>query len=543
MAIVGKVGDYKVGLQLSTRLSVDIIDDEEEVEVAYRESPEGPEQTISSGDTTAMYSITDINRILSDIHRDFGSYSSFDEMATNMSAYFVSGIVVIFKYGQKIPLSRIKRNLFRIILDAKIPLEIAFAAQFSLVDHFVAAKAIPSYQHYKKEVDMALWPNRGAKRRTFATFCESITTIAKILEKLIPHLRDSEIRLELYFLVNNENDLNEGVVAVKKLLKDFILCKKRTNEVETIFKQQILVLKHLYSMCHQFEDDRIFLFLSYYSPYIQLIHSTLRLIEGFRKTNFGCFLKEIWIEPQSKTLIRHYFTDSTVVDNWYILLRIFGTNDNARPQATYYYFQYYLKFRQYIESDEQMLIKVAQQISEVIFTKDQCKDISNYPNRTSVLSIDMIRILCNKHPRSVYYGELLKEMYHQLATNSRLIEYIGEILIGAGFRTVATGIAHFVARTMSNQNGDISWQKVISFAKSLSFYDYQIMKVNNRITRLSQYQPIMRTAEVICKASHYYLAKSETVFRQFQFDLTDDLLMKIPTKLNSTILTWWMQLL
>ena len=50
----------------------------------------------------------------------------------------------------------------------------------------------------------------------------------------------------------------------------------------------------------------------------------------------------------------------------------------------------------------------------------------------------------------------------------------------------------------------------------------------------------MCTAEVICKVSHYYLAESETVFRQFQFDLTNDLLMsfllmKIPTKLNSTI--------
>ena len=108
---------------------------------------------------------------------------------------------------------------------------------------------------------------------------------------------------------------------------------------------------------------------------------------------------------------------------------------------------------------------------------------------------------------------------------------------------MSTDTVYFVARTMSNQIGDISWQKVISFEKNLSYYDYQMMKVNNRITKLPQYQPKMRTAEVICKASHYYLAKSETVFRQFQFDLTDDLLMKIPTKLNSTILTWWMQLL
>ena len=185
---------------------------------------------------------------------------------------------------------------------------------------------------------MTLWPSKGAKGRAFATFGDSITGIINKLDLLFSHIRDNEIRLELYFLVNNENDLNEGVVAVKKLLKDFILCKKRTSEIETIFQQRVIVLKHLYSMCHQFEDDRIFLFLSYYSPYIQLIYSTPLLIEGFRKTNFGFFLREIWIDPQSKILTRHYFTDSTVVDNWYMLLRIFGANDDARPYATYYYF-------------------------------------------------------------------------------------------------------------------------------------------------------------------------------------------------------------
>ena len=288
----GTIGDYKVSFVLSRKgVADDVADDDqnddETADVAVIEADE-------------MTTVGDINYFLTEQHLKFKKFYSYSELVELLVQKFPSATICIYRYGQKVDYQSMKVRIINLISVAKIPVELALAKQYKLADCFLGiryASALKNYaysnflsnemcnilinshqiaqtyspncyrlaiyntfQHSKKNIDLILRKQSGTSSSILGYFANSVIHNISLLGQLGEQVKNTELRVEIYFGATTVEHIRTATKALAILLNSFQLVQRSSQEVFKHFNFTRLFLSSLFAYCSALPDPSSFFF-------------------------------------------------------------------------------------------------------------------------------------------------------------------------------------------------------------------------------------------------------------------------------------------
>ena len=493
----GRIGEYKIGTLYTTRSRAEIIDDEE-IEAA---NIVGNNQYSEDFEECGM-TRNDIESRLISISRLTNGQMPFERMREYLLQFFNGFTLVIFKYGQKIPLSVIKPKLIDIFQQASIPIEVALGIQYRLNEQFLSANItqdtmkfgfsnflsnemgnirinVPAiaeiycenayrlclyntFQHFKKDIKLVLEKSPSVSSCSLSAFDASMKEIDTELRRIGTHITDSELRLELYFTIGNLKQLGESIAALKTLICKFAIVRKPMEDVTRIFRQRRKLLKALFSYAKDWTEINTFFFLTYFQKFKSFILSTERTTNVFLQNNCGMFLKENWFDVATKHPTRHFFEANTIVNIKGLLDSVFGDSKNASGVIVYYYILYYNKFLPYIEANREIVRKVAFTVGNAMLCNEKGNSAASATQHYNVTIGDIILVLLSK-TKNVFYEGFLKQLQAVSTTNSLFRVELVQMLSRCKYQTCKNRNCYKLSEITDDSGSTVTWSEVTEF--------------------------------------------------------------------------------
>ena len=319
-----------------------------------------------------------VTSILSNIKRRYLSNLSFDEFCKTMITHFNDSKIIIWKFGQKIPIRSMLQQLTWLIVDAKLSVEIALGVQARSPDSFVSAKLTDNlkqfafsnfltntmcnvrinqphvariyssncyrlvvyntFQHVKKGLNYLLSCSTNSDTVCLQEFENSFNEFYNSYCNVIERVFENEIRLETYLVVNNLNELHQAIDSVKDLLPQFKLVKIDSRDLYARLDQYGNLLRDLFSLCKSFVGIEVFHFFLFYQRFITFMDSSQRTTNLFLQANIGLAVPTLHLNLETKIVTERFFHDTGVVKTLWLLEDIFGTGELMKPIIGYIVF-------------------------------------------------------------------------------------------------------------------------------------------------------------------------------------------------------------
>ena len=547
---------------LPTNSAIGITNQTNEQEI--EDDPLFPADSNSTKSGSMLYK--SIKNILQHIHNSENPKPSFQELTMVLKQYFQNTVIVIWRYGQKVPYVDLKIKLVSLLQEAQIPIEIAFGVEYKLVDYFVAAKVTDStrsfafsnfmsneccnlrihnaniaksylknsyrvclyntLQHSKKEISFLLKKDSDVKVATLAAFDPSIRNVCRSIRDLEDKIPDCKLRLEFYVQIHNIKELGETTREIPRLINEFVLCKKPNDQIIRHMNETKRCLRFLYRASKQWSAIECLPFLMFYSIFISYINSNIQLTRSFSETNYGMFLPEHWVDVARHTLTRYFFEETSVVEIWESFAAIFGNTNNGKIVGAYYYFHYYKQFQSYIGPEDIFINKIVEYLSDAL-SYLSCSEIPNKKHTAQqVFMEDVLRVLLKKHTQSYFLRELIQLIFENDTVNSTMVTKLVQRLITMGFKVYYDTVLYSLIDLPKNGSLDqqIPWGNIKDFVNNNEYEtiaalfrskDQRILIANETLIRYCDnlYQAYL--LEHIKCESHFYKHHFVNVQRKF----------------------------
>ena len=454
---IGKIGDYKIATEIIESVEetpiFQVIDDDVYISQSDLSDTGDAEiliqdNTLPVANKSKEYSYQSIlESTLSRLANIYDCNISFDALREMFLECFPDITVIIFKYGQKISLPSIKPKLVNILSIDKIPIEIALGIQVHLNNYFLCAKYINtlqefsfsnflsneacnirinqkevcnsyasnsyrivvynSLQHIKKSLSFNLIANKSCENCKISSFSQCFDKLLQSIRTVSKEIKNSELRLEIYYPISNIIQLNKSIVITKSSLSKFSLVKKKIKELEKLFSQRCKLMDMIFDYSFDYDNIRCLFFFLYFKKYSVFINSSAKMTDQFLRKNCGLYLTENWFDKTTKIVNDNFFKNVNVVQIWTLLRDIFGTTTTASSIIGYYYLTYYSHFKEYIDQDMNQLTAVINNVTEIVLCKEKkCTDLKKH-DQVSVTFREILEVISSKHSRNIFYSKFI----------------------------------------------------------------------------------------------------------------------------------------
>ena len=503
--VLGKIGDYQIGTLYSEKLRSESFAEDEIDENTYEDK-----EFENTGDDSGLTRDDVVSR-LKRISEIVTGRISFNRMADLLRREFDGIVLVIWKYGQKIPLKDVLPRIIRILSDAGLPIEVALGVQFSSPSKFYTAKTTQDHknygfsnflsnnmcnirinnstlteiyatncyrlciyntlQHSKKDIDLLLERTPGHINSTLSAFEGSIFRNFSALSRLSDKIMHTSLRLELYFTVGNIVNFNNAISSMKTLLPEFELVSKNSLDVDKIFLRRMDVMKAFFSYSKMMEDIRCLFFILYYARYITFIDSTQKTTDAFLNTNCGMFLPEYWIDRSTKLLTRYFFDANTIPQVWYMLLSVFGESKLSRPNVCFYFMLYFNHFISYLDTNVDFARKCADYIGKSLVMMEKITKRQLLLNSSTFGLNDLLFALGRKHKELPFYRGFLDNLKTISSVNGNFIKELTTILIQNRFQSVINCSLFTLMIQQDGTSAHLCWKEIQEFGREVNYED------------------------------------------------------------------------
>lgn len=269
--------------------------------------------------------------------------------------------VVIFSYGQKQPIESIGSTITN--LAGKCKMELAFAAEYFLPGLFVSCMhdvnlgkysfsnfhsnvsvnyrinnpvisanivrgsyrtvCYNSFQHLKKHTEFILkrsnisnTPNVGFNvllYKLYSFFKGALANISKLKEGI----RENRLRMEAYFVISKEAQIETSLRSISKAFKKFKYCYCSNTEIERFLHQYPLMILRLLDECHRnLSIETVGIFAMVYDKFVSAVYSLSSNTPRFRSDNFGVGIQRKFYSSEGKTFNEEFWNSNDPLKIW-----------------------------------------------------------------------------------------------------------------------------------------------------------------------------------------------------------------------------------
>ena len=502
VAVIAELaGAYKVAIPIASK--------NEEPEDVFISAPAQEDQ--ESIEAQNLESYKRVQRNLALLNQEWVKNSYCSKFGQLLEKYFGDHQILIFRWGQKVPLRDIKRDLVNLLVKDKLSMEVALAKEFGIDDFFVTAMrssrekgyqysnflrndmvnvlitgeansrlfcqnsfricVYSTLQHTKKEFKWKLDKNAGSETCNLGSFSESFKTINEDVKKMETAVGSSKVRVEVYFKVENIHELNQGIASVKELAQQCTFCKVPAVEIVNLISLKRKTLLYLFNTFKEVSDSRAFFFFLYFHKYLAFIYSSARVTDNFLLKNQGMYLESKLLSKETKKPTAEILKSFTLKSVVRMLQSIFSSHSNSKGIVMYFFTQVFLQFSSEISVLPIVLTDCVNIYSSFIM------EMSGIPQTLQGAQIQRVEIntiflaLRSKFSQRPFESQLfnLLSSYHPGEAFKKRLE---NVLCNSEFVLACHPHVYSLAEESNYFLGCIPWQMIKDFVQKYSFEEF-----------------------------------------------------------------------
>lgn len=510
----GTIGDYKVSFVLSRKGVAEEVADDDQIDNETAD--------VAGIEADEMITVGDINYFLTEQYLTFKKFYSYSELVELLVQKFPSATICIFRYGQKVDYQSMKVRIINLISVAKIPVELALAKQYKLADSFLGiryASALKNYaysnflsnemcnilvnshqiaqtfcpncyrlavyntfQHSKKNIDLVLRKQSGTSSSILGYFANSVVHNVSLLGQLGEQVKNTELRVEIYFGATTVEHIRSATKALAILLNSFQLVQRSSLEVFRHFNSTRLFLSSLYAYCSSLPDSSSFLFIFYYHTFMAYLYSTCKVCPKFIESNFGLYLKNSHIDRETKKLTIEFYNEHTIQHVWGKLSDVFGTTKKSKLICANYLFLYFIEFRRQIESNPCDLKFAVEKIGSCIFENNSYNDPDNEYNTCTDSIQTILKAFSQKVGRNKLLSGILSQILSLSYATSEFVRKLEEYLRSCNFKVNYNDTVYLIGGR-NNVITELSFDNCVDFGMKYSYSEFMQLYRKPKSTR------------------------------------------------------------